>query len=53
MCPIIPCRLSAGSAEVDLKQAPSVIRKNIGILGCRGSSEFEELSRLKITREIR
>ena len=29
-------------ALVDLKQAPSALRKNIGILGYRGSREFEE-----------
>ena len=31
--------------EVDLKQAPSALRKNIGILGYRGSGEFEERAR--------
>ena len=31
--------------HLDLKQAPSALRKNIGILGYRGSQEFEERAR--------
>ena len=30
------------AVNLDLKQAPPALRKNIGILGYRGSREFEE-----------
>ena len=39
------CLQKISVLSLDLKQAPSALRKNIGILGYRDSREFEERAR--------